>query len=68
VNAIAFPVLSRIALRADHLLDLADAALRDGTRIDPALVWADATRIKQACDDARRAMAGAEAAREAADA
>jgi hypothetical protein len=54
----AYATLSRIALRADHLLAVADAALELKTKIDPALVWADATRIKEACDQARRQIAG----------
>jgi hypothetical protein len=56
----AFAALSRIALRADHLLSCADAALELRTRVDAALVWADATRIKEACDEARRALAQVE--------
>ena len=55
----AFATLSRIALRADHLLAMADAALELKTKVDPALVWADATRIKEWCDLARHQMAGA---------
>lgn len=54
----AFATLTRIAARADHLLQIADAAMELRAKVDPALVWADATRIKQFCDEARRQMAG----------
>jgi hypothetical protein len=56
----AFAALSRIALRADHMLSCADAALAENRSVNPSAVWRDAERIKQACDEARRALAQVE--------
>ena len=49
----AFATLSRIALRADNLLALAAQA-----HIPPEHVRADAARIRELCDQARRQIAG----------
>jgi hypothetical protein len=48
-----FATLSAIALRADNLLALATQA-----HIPPEHVRADAARIKDLCDQARRQMVG----------